>query len=248
MREVVRLSNDEGVLEMVNVKRHFIERYMNTLKVDEYLARHFYRAGYAGVEVYKTPLGTRIVIYAERPAFLIGRRGQTIRNLSTIFEEHFGLESPQITVMPIETPELNARVMAFRLAMALERGHHFRRAAFNALRRIMSAGALGAEIVVSGKLTSERARYEKFRAGKIYKTGHQSSYIVDRAVAHALLKPGIYGIKVLIVKPVRPVDSVHILTPEEAGVSIEELMPEQPQEASITEKMESGEGKDEPKA
>lgn len=220
---------------MVNVKRHFIEKYMNTLKVDEYLAKHFYRAGYAGVEVYKTPLGTRIVIYAERPAFLIGRRGQTIRNLSTIFEEQFGLESPQITVMPVETPELSARVMAFRLVMALERGHHFRRAAFNALRRIMNAGALGAEIVISGKLTSERARYEKFRAGKIYKTGYQSSYIVDRAVARALLKPGVYGIKVLIIKPERPVDSVKILSPEEAGVTIEELTPIKEQDLDNSE-------------
>jgi len=212
---------------MVNVKRFFVEKYMSTLKVDEYLAKHFYRAGYAGVEVYKTPLGTRIVIYAERPAFLIGRRGQTIRNLSNIFETHFGLENPQITVMPVENPELNARVMAFRLAMALERGYHFRRAAFIALRRIMAAGALGAEIVISGKITSERARYEKFRAGKVYKTGYQSSYIVDRAVAHALLKPGIYGIKVLIVKPARPVDRVEIIPPEQAGIEITKMAPEE---------------------
>jgi small subunit ribosomal protein S3 len=208
---------------LVNVRRYFIEKNMSALKVDEYLARQFYRAGYAGVDVYRTPLGTRIVIYAERPAFIIGRRGQTIRNLSMIFEDYFGLENPQITVMPVENPELNARVMAFRLAVALERGYHFRRAAFIALRRIMAAGAVGAEIVVSGKITSERARYEKFRAGKVYKTGQQSSYIVDKAVAHALLKPGIYGIKVLIVKPVRPVDSVELRTPEEAGLPLEEL-------------------------
>ncbi len=218
---------------MVNVKKMFIKKAMDTLKVDEYLAKHFYRAGYAGVYVYKTPLGTRIVIYAERPAFLIGRRGQTIRSLSTIFEEYFGLENPQITVMPVENPELNARVMAFRLVMALERGYHFRRAAFVALRRIMAAGAIGAEIVISGKLTSERARYEKFRAGKVYKTGYQASYIVDRAVAHALLKPGVYGVKVLIVKPARPVDSVIIKTPEEAGVSIQELMPVKKEEVVI---------------
>ena len=208
---------------MVNVKKYFIEKNLSALKVDEYLAKQFYRAGYAGVDVYRTPLGTRIVIYAERPAFIIGRRGQTIRNLSMIFEDYFGLENPQITVMPVENPELNARVMAFRLAVALERGYHFRRAAFIALRRIMTAGAVGAEIVISGKITSERARYEKFRAGKVYKTGEQASYIVDRAIAHALLKPGIYGIKVLIVKPVRPVDSIGILSPEQAGLTVEEL-------------------------
>lgn len=208
---------------MVNIKRYFVEKGITAVKIDEYLAKHFYRAGYAGVEIYKTPLGTRIVIYAERPAFLIGRRGQTIRNLATIFEQHFGIENPQITVMPVENPDLNARVMAFRLAVALERGFHFRRAAFIALRRIMAAGALGAEIVISGKLTSERARHEKFRAGKIFKAGYQASYITEKAVAHALLKPGVYGIKVLIVKPARPVDSIQIVPPEQAGLKIEEV-------------------------
>uniref|UniRef100_A0A7J3ZMD7 Small ribosomal subunit protein uS3 n=1 Tax=Fervidicoccus fontis TaxID=683846 RepID=A0A7J3ZMD7_9CREN len=213
---------------MVNIKRYFVEKGIATVRIDEYLAKHFYRAGYAGVDTYKTPLGTRIVIYAERPAFLIGRRGQTIRNLATIFEQHFGIENPQITVMPVENPDLNARIMAFRLAVALERGFHFRRAAFIALRRIMAAGALGAEIVISGKLTSERARHEKFRAGKIFKAGYQASYVTEKAVAHALLKPGIYGIKVLIVKPVRPVDSIKIIPPEQAGLKVEEIAKAEP--------------------
>jgi small subunit ribosomal protein S3 len=203
---------------MVNVSRMFIERNMLVAKIDEYLAKHFSRAGYAGVEVYRTPLGNRVVIYAERPAFFIGRRGQTIKSLSQILETFFKLENPQITVMPVENPDLNARIVAFRLAQALEKGYHFRRAAFAALKRIMDAGAVGAEIVISGKITSERARHEKFRAGKVYKTGYQASYIVDKAVAHALLKPGIYGIKVLIVKPERTVDSIEIIPPEKVGL------------------------------
>lgn len=204
---------------MVNVSRMFINRNMLIASIDEYLAKHFSRSGYAGVEVFRTPLGNRVVIYSERPAFFIGRRGQTIKSLSQILETFFNLENPQITVMPVENPDLNARVVAFRLAQALEKGYHFRRAAFAALQRIMNAGAVGAEIVVSGKLTSERARHEKFRAGKVYKTGYQASYIVDKAVAHALLKPGIYGIKVIIVKPERPADHIEVIPPERAGVT-----------------------------
>ncbi|MEM3279308.1 MAG: 30S ribosomal protein S3, partial [Fervidicoccaceae archaeon] len=115
-------------------------------------------------------------------------------------------------------------VVAFRLAVSLERGFHFRRLAFAALKRIMSAGAIGAEIIISGKITSERARYEKFRAGKIYKTGEQVTYIVDKAVAHALLKPGIYGVKVIIVKPQRTKDTLLIRTPEEAGINLQEFI------------------------
>ncbi len=211
---------------MVNIKKYFIEKSINKVAIDEYLAKHFYRAGYAGVDIQRTPLGSRVIIYAERPAIIIGRRGAIIKQLAQIFEKHFGLENPQITVTNVENPELNARIMAFRLAMALERGYHFRRAAFAALRRIMAAGALGAEIVISGKLTSERARYEKIRAGRVYKVGQQVATMVDRAVAHALLKPGIYGVEVIIVKPVKPVDQIVFKTPPVVGEEQQQTQPE----------------------
>lgn len=207
---------------MVNIKKLFVQKGIIKAKIDEYLAKEFYRAGYAGVDILKTPLGARIVIYAERPAIIIGRRGSMIRQLAQIFEKRFGLENPQITVTTVENPYLSARIVAFRLAVALERGFHFRRAAFIALRRIMEAGALGAEIVISGKLTSERARYEKYRAGRIYKTGEQATIMVERAVAHALLKPGVYGIEVRIVKPMRPMDHIEIKPPEEIAKKTEE--------------------------
>jgi len=207
---------------MVNIKKLFVQKGIIKAKIDEYLAKEFYRAGYAGVDILKTPLGTRIVIYAERPAIIIGRRGSMIRQLAQIFEKRFGLENPQITVTTVENPYLSARIVAFRLAVALERGFHFRRAAFIALRRIMEAGALGAEIVISGKLTSERARYEKYRAGRIYKTGELATIMVERAVAHALLKPGVYGIEVRIVKPMRPMDHIEIKPPEEIAKKTEE--------------------------
>jgi small subunit ribosomal protein S3 len=179
--------------------------------IEEYLASMFPRAEFAGVELIKSPLGVRVIIYADRPSLIIGRKGETIRKLQTIFEKHFKLENPQITVSSIENPELNARVVASRIAQALEKGYHYRRAMFIALRRIMAAGAVGAEIVVSGKLISERARFEKLRAGRVYKTGDHVNYIVDRATYTALLIPGIYGIEVIIVKPVPPADHIEIV-------------------------------------
>ena len=184
---------------------------MTRLMIEEYLASMFPRAEFAGVELIKSPLGVRVIIYADRPSLIIGRKGETIRKLQTIFEKHFKLENPQITVSSIENPELNARVVASRLAQALEKGYHYRRAMFIALRRIMAAGAVGAEIVVSGKLISERARFEKLRAGRVYKTGDHVNYIVDRATYTALLIPGIYGIEVIIVKPVPPADHIEIV-------------------------------------
>jgi len=211
---------------LVDVKSHFIKLNLIKVKVDEYLAKVFMRAGYAKVDLVKTPLGTRIVIYADRPALIIGKKGQTIKQLTELFEKYFNIENPQITVTQVENPELNARVVASRLALAIEKGYHFRRAAFVALRRVLGAGALGVEIVISGKLVSERARYEKIRAGKVYKTGEHVHQLVDRAVIHLPQKPGIYGIEVLIVKPLEPADRVEIVLPKEVPTTTQPSPPE----------------------
>jgi len=210
---------------MVDIKKYFIEMNLTKLKIDEYLAKTLYKAGYAGVDLFRTPLGDRVIIYADRPAMVIGRRGQQIKRLADILSKYFKLENPQITVTGLEVPELSARVMASRIALALEKGYHFRRAAFVALRRILSAGAVGCEIVISGKLTSERARYEKIRAGKVYKTGGHVDRLVDRAVVSALLKPGLYGVEVIIVKPGTPDDYVAFKTPSEGATQAEPSTP-----------------------
>ena len=211
---------------MVLIKRYFIQRALRETQIDEYLARRFYRAGYAGVKIIELPVGHRVYIYAERPGMIIGRGGQTIRELQYIFENHFGLNNPQVSVRRVEDPDLNARVVASRIAVLLERGAHYRRVAHVMARRVLAAGALGVEIVISGKLRTERARYEKLKLGKVYSTGHQVEYMVDRAVMHVLLKPGVYGIEVKIVKPVKPVDYVRIKTPEEVKEIVEKIRAE----------------------
>lgn len=195
--------------------RIFLENALIQARVDEYLAQNFYEAGYSGVIVTQSGLGTRIHIYAERPALIIGRRGSTIKRLHNIFKTLFGFESVQITVSEPENPELDARVQAFRIARNIERGFHFRRVAFAALRRIMSNGAVGVEITISGKLTSERARFEKYSAGKVYKSGHNVDTLVDRAVAHAKLPKGVIGVKVVIAKPGKPADYIRIKDEDE---------------------------------
>lgn len=201
---------------MVNIKKYFIEQGIKKVAVDEYLASKFWRAGYAGVDIIKTPLGTRVIIYALRPGLIIGRKGQALKTIQTILEKVFGIENPQITVVEVENPDINARVVAANIALALERGIHFRRAAFIALRRVLAAGALGCEIVISGKLVAERSRYEKLKAGKVYKSGDQSLRLVDRAVAHVLLKPGMYGVEVLITRPGMTADYIEILSQPQA--------------------------------
>lgn len=201
---------------MMSTIKHFVNENIKRAEIDEFLWKEFERAGYGGVDITKTPLGTNVVVYAMRPGLIIGRGGETIKNLAKVLEEKFNLPNPQISVAEIEIPELNPYVMASRVAAALRRGVHFRRVAFWALNQIMGAGALGVEIIISGKLRTERARAEKFRDGYIPKSGDPAMKYVRKAVAHVQLKPGIFGVQVLIVSPdARFPDEVRIL--EEAA-------------------------------
>lgn len=183
------------------IKQYFLSYGLKKVVIDEFLANYFKDSGYADVELYKTPLGHRVVIYAEYPGRLIGRGGVILKKIAIILQNKFKLENVNITVSPVTDPDLNARVVAFRIVRALEKGIPFRRVIMFMIRRVMEAGAVGCEITISGKLRGERATYEKLKAGKVYKAGEPVDYIVDRAVAKALLKPGIYGIEVVIVKP-----------------------------------------------
>lgn len=185
---------------MAVVKR-FITESIKKTEIDEFLQRKLEKAGYGGVNLSKTPLGTHIVIYAMRPGLVIGRGGETIRELATVLEENFKVSNPQISVSEIEVPELNAYVVASRVASALQRGVHFRRAGFWALNQVMDAGALGVEIVISGKLRTERARFEKFRAGYFPRCGDPALKYTRKAEVHVQLKPGIFGVKVKIMPP-----------------------------------------------
>lgn len=181
--------------------RHFIEDSIRNREIDEFLAKELERSGFGGVEVAKTPLGTRVIIYATRPGIVIGRRGTNIRELSRILEEKFKLPNPQIAVSEIEVPELNARVMSHQIADALQRGIHFRRTCFWALNQITRAGAVGVEIIIRGKLTSQRHRYEKYLAGYFPRSGDPALKNTRVSVVSVQLKQGMIGVNVRIVPP-----------------------------------------------
>lgn len=220
--------------------KYFIEQNTRRLKIDEFLGRELNSAGYGGVEIRKMPTRTEVVIHASRPGVVIGRRGSKIRELTDILEHDFGIRNVQVEVAEIENPWLNAQVMASRLARQLERGVRFRRMAYWILRRVMRAGAIGCEIIVKGKLSSRRARYQKFRQATIAKTGRPAEIFVDEADDIAVLKPGVIGVKVRIMKPNAKLPGiVTVKKPKTKKVKAELIKaPEEPEE-EITEEAEA---------
>ncbi len=179
----------------------FIEEGLRRSQIDEFFAEELGRAGYGGMEMAPTPMGIQIVLKAEKPGMVIGKGGKNIRKITTELETRFDMDDPQIDVQEVDEPDLNARVVADKLANALERGWYFRRAGHTTIDRIMESGALGAEIVLSGKVTGARSRVEKFNRGYIKHNGQPAADVVDEGQAVAVMQLGTIGVTVKIIPP-----------------------------------------------
>lgn len=180
--------------------KNFIEQGIKLMQINEYLRSELVRAGFAGVELQRTPLGVRITLKTSRPGLVIGKGGKRIQEITDILQDRFNLEMPQIEVEEVAEPDLDAQIMAERLAYSLDRGRHYRRAGYYILRKVMDAGARGVEIIVSGKVTSQRARVQIFRAGTMSKSGQSAQDGVDKGVAQCIQKSGVLGIIVKIMR------------------------------------------------
>jgi small subunit ribosomal protein S3 len=197
------------------IEKDFVTEGLKRTRIDEYLEKELDRAGYGGMEIQVTPLGTMVVVYAERPGMVIGRGGKTVRAITQNLKNNYELENPQVEVKEVDIPELNPKIMAHKISAMLQRGMHFRRVAYSALRRIMGAGAQGVEVTISGKIRGSRSACAKFTDGYIKKCGEPSIKYVKQGFATAPLKPGVLGISVRIMPPdvVLP-DKVDIIQPK----------------------------------
>src|SRR5206468_7380151 len=207
-------------------KRIIVENVRRVL-LKEYLMNETRRAGFGGLDIQRTPMGTRVTLLAERPGLVIGRKGGAIKSLTEAVEQKFRFDNPQIEVQEVAAPALNAQIMAEKLANALERGWHFRRAGHSTVRRIMEAGAKGCLVVIAGKLTGQRHRRAKFKAGHIKYCGEPRNTWMRKGFAVAKLKPGVIGVTVQIMDPdAKLPDEISIKTPTAEWLAASQAAPE----------------------
>jgi small subunit ribosomal protein S3 len=222
----------------LGVEKKFVEDGFTKALVHEFLSKELSRAGYGGMMMNRTPMGIQITVYAEKPGMVIGKGGKLIRKLTRDLDRNFRLDNPQIDVQDVGKAELNAQVVANRLASSLERGWYFRKAGQTTLRRVMESGALGCEIIMSGKVTGPRSRVEKFLSGYVKHSGKPSQEIVDHGYAVAVKKLGTIGCQVRIVPPnAIPPDRFEIAPPSKEAP--EELAPVEEKKDELEELLES---------
>jgi small subunit ribosomal protein S3 len=183
-------------------ERKFVRENAKRSLIKKFLLKEIEGAGFGGMSIQRTPIGTRVNILVERPGMVIGKSGAKIKELTDSIRTKFDVENPQIEIQESGSgSSLNAQIMAEKLAEALERGWHFRRAGHSTVRRIMQAGAKGCQVIISGKLTGERHRTEKFTEGHVKYCGETAKQVMDLGFAVAKLKPGVLGVKVRIMRP-----------------------------------------------
>ena len=173
---------------------------INKMEMEQFIEDYFKGEIFSKIEIERTPLGIRIIIHTSRPGRIIGAGGRKINELAERFKEKFKIENPQIDVKSIKNPDMDAMIVARQIALAIESGNNFKKIGNLFVKRVMDAGALGVEIMISGKIGGSKGRREKFSAGYLKHCGDTSKRLVDRGYAEALVKLGKIGIQVKIMK------------------------------------------------
>ncbi len=206
------------------IERKFVKQNINEFQIKEFIISTIRNAGHSKTQLKKTPMGDKVVIDVARPGLIVGQKGQNIKALTVQLKKKFGLKNPQIEINEVANINLDAQIVADRIASALERfgSQRFKGIMHKALEHTLSSGALGAEILLSGKIPSSRAKTWRVYSGYLKKCGDIAITDVKSAQSQALLKTGIVGIKVKIMTPdtVLP-DKIKIL--DEPITVIEEI-------------------------
>lgn len=158
--------------------------------------------GYSGVEVRVTPTRTEIIIRAASTQKVLGEGGRRIRELTSMVQKRFKFAEGGVEMFAekMENRGISAIAQCESLRYKLLSGMAVRRACYSVMRYVMESGAKGFEVVVSGKIRGQRAKSMKFVDGFMIHAGQPVKDFVDFAVRHVLLRQGVLGIKLKIMR------------------------------------------------
>eukprot|EP00055_Hartaetosiga_balthica_P018434 m.134277 g.134277 ORF g.134277 m.134277 type:complete len:232 (-) comp9543_c0_seq1:287-982(-) len=211
-------------------KRLFVADGVFKAELNEFLTRELAEDGYAGVEVRKTSSRTEIIILATHTQDVLGEKGRRIRELAGVIQKRFGFKPEQVEIFAEKVAKrgLCAIAQCESLRYKLLGGLAVRRACNGVMRQAMESGAKGCEVIVSGKLRAQRAKAMKFMDGFMISSGNPTRDYLDTAVRHVLLKQGVLGIKVKIMRDFDPTgrdgpnktlpDAISFIEPKEPEV------------------------------
>ena len=228
------------------IERKFITQNIKEKLVQNFVAAHLERSGHSKIEIKRTALGEKIIIYTNRPGLIVGRKGENIKRLTLILKKKFDMENPEIEVAEITHPYLDPNSVADNIINTFDRfgPKRFKYIGYDTLSKIMRAGAIGAEILISGRgVPGARAKRWRFSAGYLKKSGNVSETKVLKSLAVANLRSGSVGVQVKIMPPnVKLPDRIILkeidkeIKVEPVKEEIEQKAEEKPEEKKVVKK------------
>ncbi|MCD6225540.1 30S ribosomal protein S3 [bacterium] len=182
-------------------KKEYSRLLMEDIKIRRFLEERLKTAGLVSIRIERINKKLRIVLIVSRPGLVIGRGGKGLEELKKSLLKIISLENGEknleLEVEEFKNPDLSARIVAQRIATQLEKRMPARRVVTKAIERVMSAGATGVKVVLSGRINgAEIGRTEKFFAGRVSLSSLRSD--IDYAEIPALTRSGYVGVKVYI--------------------------------------------------
>ena len=138
----------------------------------------------------------KVHIHCAKPGIVIGRGGAEIEKLRANIEKMIG-KHVSVNIIEVRSPDINAQLVAEKIAHDLEDRVSFRRAMKQAIGRAMKLGAKGIKVQVSGRLAgAEIARSETYHEGTIPLQTIRAD--IDYGTAEAHTTYGRLGVKVWV--------------------------------------------------
>ncbi|MCG6186981.1 MULTISPECIES: 30S ribosomal protein S3 [Maribellus] len=174
------------------------DKLVEDQKIREYLNARLAKASISRIVIERTLKLITITVHSSRPGIIIGKGGQEVDKLKEELKKITNKEV-QINIFEIKRPELDAKIVATNIARQIEGKIAYRRAVKMAIASTMRMGSEGIKVLVSGRLNgAEMARSEMYKDGRT--PLHTLRADIDYALAEALTKTGLIGVKVWICK------------------------------------------------
>ena len=176
--------------------KNFGDTLLEDAKIRKYLNARLAEASISRIVIERTLKLVTVTVCTARPGYIIGKGGQEVDKLKEELKK-ITKQDVQINIFEVRRPELDATIVANKIARQLEGKIAYRRAVKMAIQSTMRMGAEGIKVQVSGRLNgAEMARKEMYKEGRT--PLHTLRADIDYCHVGALTKVGIIGVKVWI--------------------------------------------------
>jgi small subunit ribosomal protein S3 len=176
--------------------REYVDQLHQDFALRNLVRKEASRAGVSRIEVERFPGKVKIVVNTAKPGVLIGRKGESVKNLRQHLEAMVG-KKIDLEIKEIKSPDLDAFLVANNIAEQLERRISYQRAMKRAIQQAIRQGALGVRVEVAGRLSgAEMARVVNMREGRVPRATLRAD--IDYHQTQALTTYGEIGVKVWI--------------------------------------------------